>query len=66
MSIKAKLTFRVWYKPHPRYEGPYQSCLEPGLHGTFETIVKAKTAAENCKRWFNEEKILKELHISVG
>ena len=61
-----KVTYKVWYQPKAEYDGPYQSCEAPGLHGTFPTLLAARGGYEACKRWFNEEKIVVEKSTPKG
>ena len=60
MAEKPKITFKVWYKPNPHYDGHHDVCQAEGLHGSFDTIAKARTGAAACKKWFNDERFFVE------
>lgn len=60
------ITYKVWYKLNPEYEGTFQvDKIGPGgLHATIGPqhggLPKAHSEAGRVKAWFNEEKIAVE------
>ena len=60
--VEPIVSFKVCYRLNPNYEGQFQidKIGKGGVHGEFGPshggLHRAKMEAENCKKWFNEEK----------
>ena len=71
-KIDPLVTYQVWYKPNPEYDGTFQldKMGKGGKHATVTPEMGgyngAIQAAARCKAWFNEERTAVETSTDNG
>lgn len=72
-KVEPVVTYKVWYKLNPEYDGTFQIDkigAEAGLHATVTPsmggLPNAKERAVRCKAWFNNEQRAVETSNAKG